>query len=66
MRKIIVTVLAAALTTLSTGQLAAASHHRVRKDERTTSQPFRNANNSALLPVQRGRQYGSYSAPAGH
>jgi L-alanine-DL-glutamate epimerase-like enolase superfamily enzyme len=68
MRKIIVMAFGAALMVASTAQLAAvAEHHHARKVERaTTSEPFRNANNSVASPAQPGWYYGGYSAPAGH
>lgn len=67
MRKTILTVLSAALFAASASQnVAASERHHVRKAERvTTSEQFRNANNSAAAPMQSGWTYGGYSAPAG-
>jgi PBP1b-binding outer membrane lipoprotein LpoB len=67
MRKTILTVFAAALFAASASQnVAAAERHHVRKTEPvTTSEQFRNANNSAAAPVQSAWTYGGYSAPAG-
>ncbi len=71
MRKTILTLLSAALFAASASHnAAAADRHHPRKTQRvTTSEPFRNANNSVAAPltapVQSGWTYGGYSAPAG-
>ena len=67
MRKTLLTLLSAALFAASASHNAAASdRHHVRKTDRvTSSDPFRNANNSVAAPVQYGWPYGGYSAPAG-
>lgn len=67
MRKTILTLFSAALFAASASHNAAASErHHARKTERvTTSEQFRNSNNSVAAPVQSGWTYGGYSAPAG-
>jgi hypothetical protein len=67
MRKTILTVLSTALFAASASHNAAAAdrHHAHKTEPATTSEQFRNANNSAAAPVQSGWTYGGYSAPAG-
>ncbi len=71
MRKTILTLFGAALFAASASQnIAASERHHARKTEPvTTSEPFRNANNSVTTPstgsLQSGWTYGGYSAPAG-
>ena len=65
MRKTILTVLSAALFAASASQNAAASERHHARKTVTTSEQFRNANNSVAAPVQSGWTYSGYSAPAG-
>jgi hypothetical protein len=69
MRKIILTVVGAALIAVSTAQVAAAAErHHARKVERApaASEQFRNSNNSVAGPAQPSWYSGGFSAPAGH
>jgi hypothetical protein len=74
MRKIVPTILGAALLAASTVQIAtAAEHHKTRKADRApapTSEPFRNSNASAwpspsAEPDWSRYEGGGISAPAG-
>lgn len=70
MRKPLLTAFAALIIAASTAQFASAAQtHRARKAQATTSQQFRNANNSVAAPAassEIGVYSGGWSAPAGH
>jgi hypothetical protein len=70
MRKTLLTTIGALLIAASTAQIAtAAETHHARKPHATTSQQFRNANDTVSAPAassELGVYSGGWSAPAGH